>query len=126
MPQKKILVADGESDIQNLAKIILERYGFQVILAADGVEALQKAENEIPDLILLDMELYVKNGFEVCKILKTQPKTKHIPVIMVSTLIRDDRKIDESGADGYIPKPFNTDELPTQIEKYLNKAGSSV
>ncbi len=124
---KKILVADDELDIRNLAKIILEENGFQVSLAANGAEALQKAENELPDLILLDVVMPAKTGWEVCKTLKSQEKTKHIPVVIfsvLSKLLGDDvsrKHAEESGCDGYLAKPFNTNQLLTEVKKYLDQ-----
>jgi two-component system alkaline phosphatase synthesis response regulator PhoP len=126
MPQK-ILVADDEVDIRNLVKIILEKNNYQVTVAANGVEALEKAENELPDLILLDVVMPAKTGWEVCKILKSNDKTKHIPIIIftaLSVMIGDKASrnyAEEAGADGYLPKPFNTEELLAQIKKHLNK-----
>lgn len=124
---KKILVADDELDIRNLAKIILEENGYQVSLAANGAEALQKAENELPDLILLDVVMPARTGWEVCKTLKSQEKTKHIPVVIftvLSRLLGDDvsrKHAEESGCDGYLAKPFNTDQLLTEVKKYLDQ-----
>jgi len=125
MPQK-ILVADDELDIRNLIKIILEKHHYQVTVATNGVEALEKAENELPDLILLDVVMPAKTGWEVCKILKSKDKTKHIPIIIftaLSVMVGDKASMkyaEEAGADGYLPKPFNTEELLTQISKHLN------
>jgi CheY-like chemotaxis protein len=124
---KKILVADDELDTRNLVKIILEKNGYQVSLAANGAEALQKAENELPDLILLDVVMPARTGWEVCKTLKSQEKTKHIPVVIfsvLSKLLGDDvsrKHADESGCDGYLAKPFNTDQLLTEVKKYLDQ-----
>lgn len=124
---KKILVADDELDIRNLAKIILEKNGYQVSLAANGAEALQKAENELPDLILLDVVMPAKSGWEVCKTLKSQTKTKHIPIVIftvLSTLLGDDvsrKHADEAGCDGYLAKPFNTNQLLTEVKKHLDQ-----
>jgi CheY-like chemotaxis protein len=112
-------------DIRNLAKIILEENGYQVSVAANGVEALQKAERELPDLILLDVIMPAKGGWEVCKILKSQDKTKHIPIVIFTVLSvalgdESSRKYaNEAGANGYLSKPFTKDELLTQVKKCL-------
>ena len=122
---KKILVADDELDSRNLAKMILENNGYQVSLAANGVEALQMAENELPDLILLDVVMPAKSGWTVCKTLKSQEKTKHIPIVIFTVLsvaiedAKSRRYAEEAGADGYLPKPFDTDELLSEVKKYL-------
>ena len=124
MPHR-ILVADDESDIRNLTKIILEKNGYQVSLATNGVEALQKAEDELPDLILLDVVMPDKSGWEVCKILKSQEKTKHISIIISTVLSttfgNNGRYAEKARANGYLPKPFNEQELLTKVKKYLDQ-----
>jgi len=121
----KILVADDDLDFRNLLKIILEKNGYQVSLAANGVEALRKAISELPDLILLDVVMPAKTGWEVCKILKSQDRTKHIPIVILTILsvtLGDEnskRYAEEAGADSYLQKPFNEDELLTEVKKYL-------
>jgi CheY-like chemotaxis protein len=121
----KILVADDELDIRNLTKIILEKNGYQVSLATNGVEALQKAQDELPDLILLDVVMPAKDGWEVCKILKSQEKTKHVPIIICTVLSvtfgNNVRYAEEARANGYLPKPFNEEELLTKVKKYLDQ-----
>ena len=124
---KKILVADDELDIRNLAKIVLEQNGYQVSLAANGAEALQKAESELPDLILLDVVMPARTGWEVCKTLKSQEKTKHIPVVIFSVLSKllgndvSKKHADEYGCDGYIAKPFTPDGLLAEVKKHLDR-----
>lgn len=121
----KILVADDELDIRNLLKIILKENDYQVSVAANDVEALEKAENELPDLILLDIVSPAKTGGGVCNILKSQEKTKHIPIVIFtvfSAAIGDEASrihSEEAGADGCLPKPFNTDELLSEVKKHL-------
>jgi CheY-like chemotaxis protein len=127
MSRKKILVVDDELDIRNLAKMILEKNGYQVSLATNGVEAIRKAETELPDLILLDVVMPAKSGWSVCKILKSQEKTKHIPIVIFTVLsaaIGNDssrKYAEEAGADDYLPKPFNKGELLTKVEKYIEQ-----
>ena len=122
MPDK-ILIVDDESDILNLAKVILEKNGFRVVDASDGDEALVKAEAEMPDLVLLDVVMPGRSGLEICKILKTQVTTKHTPVVMFTVLGRDvDRKLGtEAGADGQLTKPFTSDALLTEVKLHLDK-----
>lgn len=123
MPDK-ILIADDEPDIPSLAKTILEKNGFRVVTVSDGQEALRMVEAEMPDLILLDVVMPGKSGLEVCKILKTQVKTKQIPVAMFTALGRDvDRKLGaETGAEGHFTKPFTSEGLSTEIRKHLDHA----
>ncbi|WP_287587139.1 response regulator transcription factor [Candidatus Borrarchaeum sp.] len=117
----KILIVDDEPDTVNLAKMILERDGYHVISAYNWDDAIKKAESEMPDFIYLDMVMPGKSGLEVCKILKAQPKTKKIPVVMFTALGRDvDKKLSkEAGADGHFLKPFEAEDLIAEIKKHL-------
>ena len=109
----KILIVDDAPDTIHLTKLILEGIGYQAVSASDGDEALQKMNSEMPDLILLDLVMPGKSGLEVCRILKTQPMTKLIPVIMFTALGReiDKKLVKDAGADGHLIKPFQEDEL---------------
>jgi CheY-like chemotaxis protein len=122
MPDR-ILIVDDEPDILNLVKMILEGERYQVVVASNGEEALQKAETEMPDLILLDLVMPGKSGLEVCRILKSQAKTKIIPVIMFTALGRDvDMKLAiESGADGFFIKPCTSERLFAEVKQCLKK-----
>jgi len=119
----KILVVDDELDVLNLVRMILEEEGYHVVDARDGEEALQKADSTLPDLILLDVAMPGKSGFEVCKILKAQAKTKHILVVMFTALGRDvDRKLGvEAGADGHVTKPFAYEDLLAEVKRHLER-----
>jgi len=114
-------------DIRNLIKIILEKDGYQVSVAANGLEALQKAESELPDLIILDVVMPAMSGWEVCKTLKSQERTKHIPIVICTALsitLGDKASAkygEEAGADGYLPKPFNANELLAVTRGYLEQ-----
>jgi CheY-like chemotaxis protein len=123
----RILVVDDEPDILNLTKTILAKRGYQVIVASDGEEAIQKAEAEAPDLILLDLVMPGKSGLEVCRILKSQSKTKHIPVVMSTVLGREvDRTLTkEAGADAHFTKPFTAVALLTEVKRQLDAAKGS-
>jgi DNA-binding response OmpR family regulator len=120
----RVLIVDDEPDILNLAKRILEGQRYQVITASDGDQALRTAETEVPDIIFLDVVMSGKSGLEVCKILKSQPKTKHIPVVMFTALGRDiDRKLTkEAGSNGHFIKPFTSEALLTEVKTHLDQA----
>jgi len=122
----RILVADDEPDLLNAAKIMLERGGYQVIEAKDGDEALEKVHSEWPDLIILDVVMPGKTGTEVCRILKDDPQTSSIPILMYTVLGREaDSKIsEEAGADGHLIKPFTPEELVAIVKKHLELARS--
>jgi len=129
MPNK-VLVVDDEPDVLTLTKLILEGAGISVITASNGKEALQKAEDEKPNLILLDVVMPGKSGFEVCKILKSQPQTRSIPVIIFTVLNRDvDRTLSvEAGADDFLPKPLEPEDLLLLVKKvkaHLEKSSYS-
>jgi CheY-like chemotaxis protein len=119
----KVLVVDDEADILDLARMILEEDGYCVVEASSGDEALLKAEAENPDLILLDVVMPGKSGLEVCKALKSQVRTRCIPMVMFTVLGRDvDKKLArEVGADGHFTKPFTPEDLRAEIRKYLKE-----
>jgi len=122
MPDR-VLIADDEEDIRNLVKIVLESEGFEALSAGDADSEITVASESRPDLILQDVVLANKNGFQVCKTLKSQPRTQCIPVLIFSVLNRDvDRKTaEESGADGYIAKPASPDSLAKEIRLHLEE-----
>ncbi len=117
----KILVVDDEPDILEVARIILEKKGYEVITAKDGNEALEKVSASKPDLIILDIIMPRKSGLEVCKILKSDPETASIPILMFTVLGRNrDREQGlKAGADDYLVKPFSAEELVNIIKKHL-------
>jgi len=101
--------------------MMLETEGYQVITASNGEEALRVASSQIPDLVLLDVVMPGPSGFEVSKALKGQHKTKHIPIVMFTTLGRDvDRKMSaEAGANGHFTKPFTHEGLAEMVRRHL-------
>ncbi|HUT75164.1 MAG TPA: response regulator [Armatimonadota bacterium] len=117
--QKKILAVDDERHIVRLVQVNLERAGFQVISAFDGKEALKKVESENPDLIVLDVMMPHMDGFEVLKHLKSDEKTKDIPVVMLTAKAQDADVFRgwASGVDCYLTKPFNPIELLTFVKR---------
>jgi two-component system cell cycle response regulator len=119
--RSKILVVDDIPLNRKLQKTYLESVGYQVILAQDGIEALQRIREESPDLILLDIMMPKMNGFQVCHRLKNNENTRFIPIIMVTALneIEDKVKGIESGADDFISKPFNKLELLARVKSLL-------
>ena len=119
--QSKILVVDDIPLNRKLQKTYLESVGYQVVLANDGLEALQRIEEESPDLILLDVMMPKMNGFQVCRRVKSIENTRFIPIIMVTALneIEDKVKGVEAGADDFISKPFNKLELLARVKSLL-------
>lgn len=116
---KKILVADDDPAILDSIKLILEEFGYEVDTTVDG-ETIYKMETEYPDLLLLDIWMSGQDGREICKYLKKEAHTKHIPIIMISAN-RDTAMIaKEAGADDFLAKPFEMDELIQKVEQYTN------
>ncbi|MDP8233368.1 MAG: response regulator [Candidatus Saelkia tenebricola] len=125
MERKKILVVDDEPDLRSLIQTRLEANGFDVVTAHDGTEALQKANKENPDVILLDVMMPAGDGFSVCQKLKAQSETRAIPIIFLTakTLDRDEREGYALGAEYYIRKPFESEELIGIINRVLESPG---
>jgi len=120
--RKKILVADDEEFIRQLVSATLrDDQRFDLLLAADGVEALELAQKEKPDIIFLDILMPKLDGFEVCRRLKSDPQTSAIRIIMLTALgsQADREKGEEVGADGYFTKPFSPTALIQEVEEKL-------
>ena len=126
MAKGKILVVDDEIYIVHILDFSLGMEGYEVITALDGEQALEKARAEKPDLIVLDIMMPKLDGYETCKILKAEPETKDIPVILLSAKGRNvDQKIGfEVGADDYITKPFSPRKLVERINAILGQSSS--
>ena len=120
---KKILLVEDEKNIILGVKTCLEVANYKVIVVEDGEKALQSAENDQPDLILLDLMLPKIDGFEVCQTLKTKEETKHIPIVVLTakTGEEDRQKALEAGADSYMTKPFRPEELWHEVNKYVHQ-----
>ncbi|MCK4795150.1 MAG: response regulator [Desulfobacteraceae bacterium] len=121
MNKKRILIVDDERDIVETIQFMLESEGFECLLAYDGEDALLKARTENPDLILLDIMLPKINGYQVCRLLKSDEEYKHIPIIMLTAKVQESDKFwgKESGADDYVTKPFEMEKLIQKIQGYL-------
>ena len=118
---KKILLVDDEKDIVEVVASRLRASNYNVILAYDGQEALDKAHKEKPDLIILDLMLPKMDGYKVCGLLKFNEKYRKIPIIMLTARGQDsDMKMgQEVGADAYIIKPFDSQVLLGKIKELL-------
>ena len=120
---KRILVVDDEPDAVELVAFNLKGAGFDVITAEDGEGALQKARNFAPDLVVLDVMLPAVDGLEVCKILRRDPATSGLPIVMLTAKAGEiDRVLGlELGADDYVTKPFSPRELVLRIKNLLSR-----
>ena len=119
----KILIADDEKDVRNLVRFTFERRGFEVVEAADGMEAVTIAGRELPDLILLDAMMPVMSGYEAIRQLKETEATKQIPIVFLSAKGQTYEVAEglQAGAVAYIIKPFSPKELAAQVEEILQK-----
>ncbi|MFY9268427.1 MAG: response regulator [Candidatus Manganitrophaceae bacterium] len=123
MNPKKVLVVDDEEFVRQLIHIKLKFSGIETIEAGNGIEAIEKALSEKPDLILLDVMMPKMNGFEACQRLKENKETAHIPIVMLTA--RGDPSAKERGghvgALEYLTKPFSPQKLAERILEILNQ-----
>ncbi len=105
--------------------MVLKARSYSLVMASDGEEALDAAARERPDLIIMDMQLPKKNGFEVTRRLRQMPEFKGVPIVALTAYaMKGDReKCLEAGCDAYLPKPINTRELPEVVAQLLSKRG---
>ena len=119
--QKKILIIDDEEDIQKLLKIRLQQENFNVAVAEDGDVGIKMAEQELPDMILLDIMMPRMDGYTCLKEIRKLPKTRDIPVLMLSG--KEEEKVKDLFAfqkiSGYMEKPFELDNLVSKVKEIL-------
>lgn len=125
MPTQKILVVEDNPDNRQLVRFILEREGYEILEAPDGLEGINMVRKHMPDLVLLDLAIPELDGWDVAAELKADPKTSHIPLVAMSafTLPKDKRKAMELGCVGYIEKPLETLSFAKEVGQYLPLAG---
>lgn len=122
---KSILLAEDDPHIRRVSEVALRRDGFEVTTVADGAEALRVLEDRRFDLVVLDGMMPRVDGFEACRRIKEDPRTAHVPVIMLSarTHSNDESAGREAGAVGYIKKPFDALQIGRAIRCILEEAG---
>lgn len=120
---KKILIVEDEQDILQLIKLYLEKEGFRTLLATTGLDGLQKAKQEKPDLVILDLMLPEIDGLEVCKRLRSAPDTAMLPIIMLTAKAEESDTIIglELGADDYVTKPFSPKTLVARVKALFRR-----
>ncbi|MDA8405274.1 MAG: response regulator transcription factor [Deltaproteobacteria bacterium] len=123
MARERILVVDDEEDILELVSYNLKKENFQVTCATSGEEALQKLKNDNFDIILLDLMLPGRDGLDTCRVLRSNPETSHIPVVMITAKSEDTDVVLglELGADDYVTKPFSPRVLLARIKAILRR-----
>jgi two-component system alkaline phosphatase synthesis response regulator PhoP len=121
LPQSTVLIVDDNPQNVELLQAFLESLPVRIVTAADGVDALNKVRESSPDLILLDIMMPHMSGFEVCKRLKSDPKTRDIQILMVTALneLGDIERATEYGTDDFVSKPVNKFELLTRVKSLL-------
>jgi CheY-like chemotaxis protein len=116
-----ILYAEDNEDNIYMLKLRLKKKGYDIITAENGLEAVNKAKDSKPDLILMDVGMPIMDGHEATKRIKADPETKHIPIIILTAhaLVTDKEKAKEIGADDFETKPVNASSLMEKIKKLL-------
>ena len=123
MSKSRILLVDDEPDIIETVAFMLQTRNYSVSIASGGLEAIEKAKKELPDLILLDIMMPDVDGYDVCMKLKAEEGTKHIPIIMLTAKGESEAvlKSHSLGADDYVVKPFSLPTLLSKLSKSLSR-----
>jgi len=121
MKEKKVLIVEDEEMIRRLFKDVLEKVGYKIIIAGDGEQGVQLASKEKPDLILMDVQMPIKNGLEATKEIKGNPLTNNIPVVALTALAMkgDEERVRAAGCDDYISKPVQIRALLEKVASYF-------
>ena len=120
---KRILVVEDQEDNRQILRDLLGSAGFRMVEAHDGEQALLVARSQRPDLILMDIQLPILDGYEATRAIKRDPELKHIPVIAVTSyaLSGDEARAREAGCDAYVAKPYSTRHLLAKIGQFLEQ-----
>lgn len=121
---KRILIVEDTEDNRRILRDLLTAAGYEILEAMDGAEGVKMALAELPDLILMDIQLPVIDGYEAARRLKADPATRHIPVVAVTSyaLSGDEDKALASGCDGYVAKPFSPRHILGLVRQMLVEA----
>src|SRR6516164_3965678 len=118
---KRILVVEDNEDNRQIIRDLLTSVGYELIEAADGMEGVAMAQHHRPDLILMDVQLPVMDGYEATRQIRTVPELADVPIIAVTSyaLSGDEAKTREAGCDGYVAKPFSPRQLLAKLREFL-------
>lgn len=124
MSRPRLLIVEDDFDISNMLKIYFTGHNYDVEIAPRGNDALEKTRQHLPNLIVLDIMLPDIDGFEVCRILRTNTRTSHVPIIFLTQKDERSDKLQglELGADDYITKPFDIEELKLRVQRAITRA----
>ena len=119
--KKRILVVEDTEDNRQILRDLLTAAGYDIIEATDGATGVAMAADQLPDLILMDIQLPVIDGYEATRRIKADPATRHIPIVAVTSyaLAGDETKTREAGCDGYIAKPYSPRNLLEKVRGFL-------
>ncbi|OOQ60347.1 histidine kinase [Mucilaginibacter pedocola] len=119
MYNKTILICDDDEGILDMLELILEETGYRIIPVKNSLLIYEEIEKQSPDLILLDLWMPVLSGDQVLRTLRKNPETNNIPVIVISASREGQRIANEAGADDFIAKPFDLDQLVNRVQKLI-------
>jgi CheY-like chemotaxis protein len=125
MNKRKVLIVDDSATVLMMEKMILSKGPYQVITATDGLQAIEKARSEQPDIVLLDVVMPNLDGLSACAAIRSDPETSHIPVVMVTTR-GEEANVEtafRNGCNDYVTKPINAIELLTKMSSILGVKG---
>jgi two-component system, cell cycle response regulator DivK len=122
----RILLIEDDPDCRTIVRTYLEHVGFEVLEENDGEEGVKRAREEAPDLILMDISLGGIDGWEATRILKADPRTAPIPIIVLTAhaLTRDQERSREAGCDGYLAKPVDPKHVAREVRRTLEGRGA--
>ncbi len=121
----KVLIVDDEWMTLNLLRMMLERAGFEVIEAGNGLDALKRVDELLPDVIVLDVMMPELDGYEVCRRLRARPDTATLPILMLSAKTQPEAAEEgmRAGATRYLPKPITFEDLARNVREVLEGSG---
>ena len=120
---KRILVVEDQEDLRGVLRTLLTGTGYAMLEAVDGETGVARAKSDRPDLILMDIQMPVLDGYEATRRIKADPELKHIPIIVVTSyaLSGDEGKARDAGCDAYVTKPYSPRALLAKIREYMPK-----